>query len=149
MKRSTSRVLRASSPRDLMMLPTHCSRCTCLAHSFRQSFPLHACVPPNQKSSSCPCKTTLPIFKGFSHDRVRQHSMEQNIEDPVDIKVSKILARKVSRQSKNVRQEQISEGRDPGLSKTSSQDRMLQRTVEQTLPKLINMDESWTLCSQK
>ena len=36
--------------------------------------------------------------------------MEQNIEDPVEIKVSKILARKVSRQSKNLRQEQISEG---------------------------------------
>ena len=41
-RRPASRVLRASSPSDLMTLPTHPNRCTCLVHSFCKSFTLHA-----------------------------------------------------------------------------------------------------------
>ena len=117
-----------------------------------------------KKSSSCPCKTTLPIFKGFPHDRARQRSMEQNVEDPVEIKVPKILSQESVEAVKKClpganfrrKREQIQgyprpQARTECCSAQSSRlsTSLVSRMNEyNVLPNLISMAKSWTPCSQ-
>ena len=78
----------------------------------------------------------MPVFKVFSQGRVEQRSVEQNMENPVDNSISQILGGKC-RDGQNCVSgvhfwKDCEQGWVIDVSKISSQDRLLQRTVEQT-----------------